>query len=328
MGIWKNKATEFNGVTHIRKDNLANNLLYGVMDFLQWGFLQVGGFQNITRNPAVTDSFGTNDRYRLRYSSDPSYTAGQVWEGFRNDWVWESGITFQGINPIRVSGVWIDNSFYGPSDTTYSHYVDYPNGRVIFDTPVDSSKTVSAEFSHRTVGVARASESFIQELLYDSYDMESGHDYTLIGSGTRNQLGQRRLQLPVVGVEVVRSLPPSPYEIGGSEYVYNDVLFHIFADNEDERNDIRDIIVNQNRKVICLINRGSMKEDSNYPLQLDSLGSPKPSAIMYPYLLGVGGYKWKDVQFTNTVSTDMEPVNRWLHRATVRSTFTAIMSNI
>ena len=29
MGVWKNKSTEFNGVTHIRKDNLANNLLYG-----------------------------------------------------------------------------------------------------------------------------------------------------------------------------------------------------------------------------------------------------------------------------------------------------------
>ena len=71
-----------------------------------------------------------------------------------------------------------------------------------------------------------------------------------------------------------------------------------------------------------------MKESADYPLQLDSLGSPKPSAVMYPYLVGEGGYAWRKVQFNNTVSTDMEPVNRWLHRATIRSTFTAIMPNI
>ncbi|SVC13833.1 uncharacterized protein METZ01_LOCUS266687, partial [marine metagenome] len=255
------------------------------MDFLQWAFLQVGGFQNITRSPAVSGSFEVNDRFRLRYSSDPSYDAGQIWEGFRNDWIWESGFAFEGMSPIPVTGVWVDDTFYLPDDATYSHYVDYPNGRVVFDTPVDSTKTVEASFSHRTVGIAKASEPFIQELLYDSYDMESIHDYTLIGSGTRNQLGPRRLQLPVIGVEVVRSLPNQGYELGGGVWTFNDVLFHIFADNEDERNDIRDALLNQDFKAIWIINRGVMKEDADYPLQLDSLGSHRPNAVMYPDMI-------------------------------------------
>jgi hypothetical protein len=149
--------TTFKGITRIHRDNLSNNLLWGTMDFLQWGFLQVGGFQNITVNPAISGALG-GDRFRLRPSNDPSYESGQVWEGFRNDWVWESGFSVDSISPIRVSGVWVDGSFYGSGDATYSHYVDYPNGRVVFDTAVGTTSTVQASFTHRTVGITRPIE--------------------------------------------------------------------------------------------------------------------------------------------------------------------------
>ena len=91
-----NNPSQFKGVTSIQKDNLSNNLLLSLQDFLSWGFLQIGGFQNITRSPAVSGSYVPDNvsRYRLRNSSDPSYEAGQVWEGFRNDWVWESGFNY------------------------------------------------------------------------------------------------------------------------------------------------------------------------------------------------------------------------------------------
>ena len=118
-----NNPTLFKGVTSIQKDNLTNNLLLGTQDFLSWGFLNIGGFQNITRSPAVSGSYGrTSDRFRLRNSDDPSYEEGQVWEGFRNDWVWESGFKHNDTKPIPVSGVWVDGYFYSPSDATYSHF--------------------------------------------------------------------------------------------------------------------------------------------------------------------------------------------------------------
>ena len=65
-------------------------------------------------------------------------------------------------------------------------------------------RKVEANFSHRTVGVTLASEKFIQELMYDSYDMKDLDSYLISSSGSRSQLGQRRLQLPVIALEVSR----------------------------------------------------------------------------------------------------------------------------
>ena len=237
-----NNPTLFKGVTSIQKDNLTNNLLLGTQDFFSWGFLNVGGFQNITRSPAVSGSYGrTSDRFRLRNSDDPSFEEGQVWEGFRNDWVWESGFKYNETKPIHVSGVWIDGFFYKPNDPTYSHFIDYSNGRVVFDYPVPKTKKVEANFSHRTVGITLASEKFVQELMFDSYDIQDLDSYLISSSGNRNQLGARRLQLPIVALELGSSRGHRGWQLGGGQIAYNDLLFHVFADNEFEKNNIRDI---------------------------------------------------------------------------------------
>jgi len=324
-----NNHTQFKGVTSIHKENLSNNLLLGVQDFLSWGFLQIGAFQNITKDPVITGSYtDSHARARLRPSDDPNYDYGQVWEGFRNDWVWESGVFHEDSTPIPVTGVWIDNSFYGSGDGTYSHYVDYRNGRVVFDYPIADTSNVQTSFSHRTVGVCLGSEQFIQELMYDSYDMEDLDSYLIASSGTRNQLGYTRLNLPIVAIELVQSGKREGWQLGGGQIAYNDVLFHIFADNEFEKNNIRDVLLNQNEKIFYLINRGLMKEDPNYPLQLNRLGHPVDNAKNYADLVmptGDGGYRWKQARFDSVTCSDMEPVNSWLHRSTVRATFSVIM---
>lgn len=324
-----NDPAKFKGITSIRKDNLSNNLLLGVQDFFSWGLLQVGGFQNITKDPAVSGAYSDSHvRSRLRYSDDPNYEEGQAWEGFRNDWVWESGFKHNDTKPIPISGVWVDGYFYSQSDATYSHFVDYPNGRVVFDYPVPTTKKVEANFSHRTVGVALASEKFIQELMYDSYDMQDLNSYLISSSGTRSQLGGRRLQLPVIAIEIVKSSASQPYQLGGGRIDSNDILFHVFADNEFEKNNLRDAVLNQNEKVIYLPDRGLMKSNKKYPLQLDHNGSPVKNAKTYKDLIlpsGDGGFMWKQARIDQMTCSDMEPVNSWLHRTTVRGSFSVIM---
>ena len=103
---------------------------------------------------------------------------------------------------------------------------------------------------------------------------------------------------------------------------------NIFADNQFEKNNIRDILLNQSEKVIYLVNRGLMKQNKKYPLQLDLNGSPVKNAKTYADLIipsGDGGFRWKQARFEKVVCSDMEPVNSWLHRATVRATFAVIM---
>ncbi len=324
-----NNPATFNGITSIQKDNLSNNLLLGLQDFFSWGLLNAGGFQNISRSPAASGSFGrTSSRYRLRPSDDPSYEVGQVWEGFRNDWVWESGFKHNEVKPIHVSGVWIENKYHAKNDGTYSHYVDYPNGRIVFDNSVSTTTKVEANFSHRTVGVTLASEKFVQELMFDSYDIEDLDTYIASSSGVRSQLGERRLQLPIIAIELVRGGKSSPYQLGGGRIEYNDVLFHVFADNEFEKNNLRDAILNQKEKVIYLPNRALMKQSKKYPLSLDSNGSPVTAAKNYSHFIepsGVGGFRGSSTRFDEVSCTDMEPINSWLHRSTVRATFSTIV---
>ena len=323
-----NNPATFKGVTAFQKDNNTNTLLLGVQDFLSWGFLNVGGFQNITRSPAVSGSFSdSHSRYRLRNSDDPSYEEGQVWEGFRNDWVWESGVSYDDTKPIQVSGVWINNNFYLPNDSTYSHFIDYPNGRIVFDYGVPTQSKVEANFTHRTVGITLASENYVQELMFESYDMKDLNTYLMAASGERNQLGNRRLQLPIIALEVANSPARQGYQLGGGDIVYTDILFHIFSDDEFEKNNLRDVLLNQSEKSIHLINRTLMKQDKKYPLQLDRNGSPVKNAKVYTDLIkpsGEGGYRSSTARFDSLISTDMPPVNSWLHRSTVRATFSVI----
>ena len=340
--VFKNNPAAFNGVTSIQKDNLTNNLLLGVQDFLSWGFLNVGAFQNISRDPAVSGSYpDSHSRYRLRICDDPNYEYGSVWEGFRNDWVWESGVGYDGAKPINVSGVWVEDNYYKLTDSSFSHFVDYPNGRVIFDYPISDTTKIEANFSHRTVGVCLASKPFVRELMYDSYDMEDLNTYLIASSGVRNQTGETRLQLPFVALEIAQGGKSTPYQLGGGRIAENDILFHIFSDNEFEKNNIRDVILNQNEKVFYLINRGLMKTEKrrknypgckghSYPHQLDSNGSPVGSALMYTDLISPTGdpsygMRWKATRIDKTTCSDMEPVNNWLYRSTVRGTFSVIM---
>ena len=323
-----NNPAKFKGVTAFQKDNISNTLMLGVQDFLSWGFLNVGAFQNITRAPAVSGSFSdAHARYRLRNSDDPSYEEGQVWEGFRSDWVWESGVSYDDTKPIQVSGVWVNNNFYLPNDSTYSHFVDYPNGRIIFDYGIPAGNKVEANFTHRTVGITMASEDYIQELMFNSYDIEDLNSYLISSSGTRSQLGNRRLQLPIIALEMANSPAREGYQLGGGDIVYTDILFHIFSDDEFEKNNLKDVILNQSSKSIHLINRTLMKQNKKYPLQLDRNGTPVKNAKVYTDLIkesGEGGFRWRNARFDKVTCTDMPPVNSWLHRATVRATFSII----
>ena len=214
-----------------------------------------------------------------------------------------------------------------PNDTTYSHFVDYPNGRIVFDYGIPIGNKIEANFTHRTVGITLASEDYVQELMFNAYDMEDLNTYLMASSGARNQLGNRRLQLPIIALEMVSSPARKGYQLGGGDIVYSDMLFHIFSDNEFEKNNLKDVLLSQSEKAIHLINRSIMKQDKKYPLQLDRNGTPVKNAKVYTDLIkpsGEGGYRSSTARFDALTCTDMPPVNSWLHRSTVRATFSII----
>jgi hypothetical protein len=73
-------------------DSLLNNELQdNIIEFLDFSLLQKGNYFNVTLSESSPRG---NDYSRLRSSSNEHYSAGQVWEGFRSNWVWQSGVNY------------------------------------------------------------------------------------------------------------------------------------------------------------------------------------------------------------------------------------------
>jgi len=315
--------TKFKGVQQVYRDLETQNLLHGVVDFLRYGFLEVGAFQNITTG--VSGVYGGNKSY-LRPVSDPRFNNYQVWEGFRGDWVWESGLDYS-TQPLVISGVQVGGTFYGPADATYGHYIDYPRGRVVFNSAKSSTLLVQEEFSHRTVNVVEVEHPYIRNLMYESFRVDKS-DFDVAGSGAWNYLGDYRVQLPCVGVRVVPVGTFSPYQIGGGQYGHISAKFYIFADNSFERDQITDIIARQNDKTIWIANRALMKESGVYPYDINYLGSLVDSPIQYPDIVSDETWQWRKIQFRNTSKETVDSNNNWLYRSTVTTTFEIILHEI
>lgn len=316
---------KFKGVTNINRPLITNNLVYGVLDFCNFSMLNVGGYVNITRSPAVSGAYG-GDRFRLRKVDDKRFTDGTVYEGFRGNWVWESGIDYTPA-PFRPSGVWINNTFYLSSHATYGHYVDYPRGRIVFNSAIPSTSVVQTEFSSRTIYFADAEHPYLQRLMYDTWDVSRTDWQT--SSGNWSDWADVRMQLPVVGVKFVDNMTFEPYQLGGGQWCNVDVLFYIFAEDKYTKRQLCDAIAEQNDKTIWIPNYALIKSATTYPVSLDYLGRPVASALQYNDLVSEGSaYRWRKAQFTNTRVQDNRSVHPNLHKGIVRTTLNFIMDNI
>lgn len=300
-------------VTHWMEDTSGENLEYGVIDFYKWAFLEAGAYQTITRSPAVSGVFGGN-KYRLSYTPVEGLTSGKVWQGYRSDWVWESGVSFS-PPPTSVS-VYVNNVLQASG-----YYVDYPKGRVVFSNAIASGSTVEANFTHRTVSFVPASEPWFRELMFNSQDIEREDFLTNTAGGNWNQQPGIRQQMPVVGVEVIGTRNYKPYQLGGGQWQYKDILYYIYAESKTERDKLRDIIANQNDKVIWLYDRWLMKQSPMWPFTLDYRGSPITGYWTYPSLVQENnGFRYLNARFMNTQAYNQDTGNGWLYSAVVRTT--------
>ena len=200
---------EFNlkGFDTVFDATLNNELQDNILEFLDWALLEKGNYFNVDFGETSPNGF---DYSKLRLSSDDNYTAGKVWEGFRENWVWQSGVNYSpapivGTSHTQpgISGVYVNNTFY-PSNTTgtYAHYVDYYNGRIIFDSAIPTGSTVQAEHSYKWINVMYANEvPWIQDVQYRTYDMTS--EFFTNGKGKWDTPPDARIQLPSIAIEVV-----------------------------------------------------------------------------------------------------------------------------
>jgi len=302
------------GFEDVQDTLLSDQLESNLVSWFQWGLLQKGAFWTVGIPSSGT--FGGNT-HRLRSVTDPNYQQGQVWEAYRNDWCFETGVGYQYRDPIRVSGVYVNGGFHPLNSTgTYAHRIDYRWGRVVFDSPIPASSVVTAEYSHRLFHFAPASAPWWRQVQTNSYRVDS--PAYLQGSGAYSILAQNRVQLPAVVVHVIPNSRRFGKEVGSrSNIVQQNVLFEILTETKSDCDKLHDIIMAQQDQTVMLYSRDQVLIDERFVL--DAYGSPAPSGLMYPQLLDQ--YPWRKATVKQMISTDQPVVvTHPLHAATVRCT--------
>lgn len=162
-----NINTTFKNVNNIAQDLLLNILESNFKTYLDWAFLNIGAWFDVS--VGVSGIYGGNTHAKLLLADDPAYNDGQVWQGIRKDWVWETGVIFNSGSPIDISGVYVDSVFTPYSSGDFS--VDYPLGRIIFDTEIGTDSQVEINYSYKYVQTYRASDSpWFNVLQFASYE--------------------------------------------------------------------------------------------------------------------------------------------------------------
>lgn len=308
--------TKFKGVTEFGDTEISSQIKDNLKTFLDWGFLEIGAFSNV-RVP-TSGVYGGNE-HLLKLSNDTRYTTtGRVWQSFRKDWVWESGIEYSSRTPIIISGVKVNNVFYPSTGVgNYGHVVDYPNGRVIFNSGLPKTAVVSMEYSYRKVQITDVSNESFKAIQYDSYRVDE--DSFLTMSGAWNKFAENRIQLPIIGIEVVPKRNFKGAMLGGGHYLEQDINFYIYSENKNDRNTIQDILSKQKNKDFYFFNINGLASGNKFPLT--SSGSLVPNALNYPSLIkdaDQGGFLWKFCRITETRLENIGQINPQLFGSIVK----------
>lgn len=289
--------TQFKRVDNIGDFQPAEQVRDNLIAFLNNGFLCIGAFIQVTR-PAV-GKFGNN------FSSLRPIDGGSTWEGFRANWVWEKNIEYS-TQPLNV-GVYANNTYV--SGVT----INYPQGRVVFPSPILPTTKVEADFSYRYVNTYSADDEVFRQIQTNSFRTDI--NFTA-GSGSWNIDSRNRVQLPAVFVEMVPGDVAIPKELG-SDAVYwrKDVLFHVVTEKAAERNNIMDILENQREKKIYLFDKNRVAASGAYPLNVAGV---VVNTNNYQYL--VENYTWTSLYFVSTRSQEIMDYIPGLHMGVVRAT--------
>lgn len=235
-----------NQVTH--SINLERNLCM----FFDFGCLLSSGYQNFIRGTNFAgQSLGT-----LRPAESRQYSSGKVWEGFRSNWVWESG---SGINPVSTSGIYINGVF-----TTSGFNIDWKRGQIVLNSGISTSSTVEASFTSKSIYWDTSECQWYREMITETYNYPQFTNAG-IGSGIRNILSDHRVQLPAVIVEVTTNNNLQPYQIGGGSWYKPEIWFHIFAENNNQKKMIVDIISSQNEASFLGVDFNKVTQSGLYP---------------------------------------------------------------
>lgn len=306
-------ATNFKGVFNIGDATISPLVEANLTTWLDWCTLGIGGFFNVSVNQS--GAFGGNwSRLHLANAEEEGFSKGEVWEGVRKNWAWETGISYS-TQPTQVTGIYVNNTFYSGVVPTGSGWnVNYPLGRIEFDNAMPITSDIRVAYAHKYYSYETSRVGWFRELAYRSFrpDEDSLETY---GSGIKTVLNHNRIQLPAVVVEVEANTKLTGLQLGGGQWMYKTVKFHVFAENPWDCTKMVDILTSQNETTISGFDLNTMAENSGMPLTPE--GYTWSGTKVYPQLLS--DYPWGTIRLFNMGAYD-EDSNHFLSRAVVTAT--------
>ena len=132
-------------------------------------------------------------------------------------------------------------------------------------------------------------------------------------------MANHRVQMPAIVVEAVPRRTFKPYQMGDtSQFVKQDVLFHIVAESRWWRNQIVDVISLQQNKTLQLYDTDKIANANIFPL--DFRGMVVSPSSTYEALVNDKGYQFKACKVVGMGVTELQSYNTRLHEGTVRAT--------
>lgn len=298
------------GITEIGNYTYSEQLEKNLVEYLNWGLLNIGSFWNV--EIGQSGHYG-GDLSRLRPVQDPRYANGKIWEGSRQNWIWESGLDY-GTQPNVVSGIYVDSVFYPTATTTgtYAHRIHYPFGQVIFNNPISTGSIVQCKHSFKYIGVYDSDANWFREIMYNSFRVDNPSFLT--GSGMWSVLAQNRVQLPAIVVKITSDRTFKGAELGGAMNMHLGTEFHIFAETPSDEKKLTDILCGLTEKSIHAINFNYIRTNNLYPLLPN--GSLASGAKTYSNLIDSGDARWQDIIFDKFTGQDIDSMIP-THRAIV-----------
>lgn len=305
----------FMGVENFGSTLILNELENNYKSFLDWGFINIGAFTNVS---IPTQNISSFNLHILKTTEDNNQTNKTVWQSARKDWIYESGISYSGVSPILVSGVYVNSTFYpGPTgNNTLGYRINYPEGKIIFNKPVPPSSVVQAEYSYKNVQIYKMEEfPYWKQIQYNSLENKAG--LSLSDKGDFAISSEHRIQLPAIIIEPVARSDSRPFRLGDkSLIIQQDLLLHVLSDQPRDKNNIIDIIRIQEDREIWLYNTNQIIKSGIYPLNFN--GSKNINGQNYYNIINNDSYRWLKCRITDVTISDINFTNIRMYGAVIR----------
>jgi hypothetical protein len=312
------------GISNSQDSTLSNILSDNFVQFYDWGFLDKGGYVNI--NSPASGMYG-GSKHLLKAVDDPNYAPYQSWQAYRQNWVWETGVN-RTTQPTSISGIYRNNTFlpfsYNPTSGCYvgsGYRIDYPNGRVIFNSPIPATSVVSLNYSYKWLSVQKAEGVPFFRQLQQAGRVDQNF---FTASGDWVQLGQTRVQIPALFIETPKRTTLEPFQLGGGQLVNTDIVAYVLADKLSTCTNILDTIAYQNDRDIKLFDPNGVYRSGDAPINYK--GDLIDKSNSYPSLLD--NYFFANCRIYDTTINDPTMLSYSLYVGTVRFSTKVEMSSL